>query len=194
MRLFSWLYDRVLVWSHHPHAVRYLAIMSFIESIFFPIPCDVVLAPMVLAKPHKAWTYAAITSVTSVLGGVVGYCLGWLAFDAWVQPAVEYLGYQDRLAAAMQWFEDYGFWAIFLAGFSPIPYKVFTITAGLVLMPFAPFLIASIVGRSARFYLVASLVKWGGATIEPKLRRFVDVIGWAVVLIVIIAVVVNRFL
>lgn len=177
MKLFEPLFDRVLAWSRHPHAERYLGGLSFAESSFFPIPPDVMLAPMVVAEPHKGWRFAFITTVTSVLGGLAGFALGALAFEA-LYPWIEQLGYAEAFARSREWFERWGFWAVLAAGFSPIPYKVFTIAAGALAMPLAPFALASLVGRGARFFLVAGLLVWGGERVEPLLRRYVEWLGW----------------
>ena len=131
MRIFSNLYDTVLRWAAHRHATRYLASLSFAESSFFPIPPDVMLAPMALAVPQRAWFYAGLTTVASVLGGVAGYGIGLLVFDS-LTPFLQTTDYWQDYLQVKQWFADWGFWVILLAGFSPIPYKVFTITAGAV--------------------------------------------------------------
>ena len=188
MKIFSSLYDRALGWSRHPHAERYLGAVSFTESVVFPIPPDVLLAPMTLAMPERWLRLAFLTTVTSVLGGLLGYLLGGLAFEA-VSPWLTRAGYMDEFDAAQAWFELYGFWAIFLAGLTPIPYKVFTIAAGAAQMGLLPFVLGSIVGRGARFYLVAALVRFGGAPIEQHIRRYIDLIGWAVLGLVVIALV-----
>jgi membrane protein YqaA with SNARE-associated domain len=188
MRIFSGLYARVMHWVRHPHAPWYLGGLSFAESSFFPIPPDVMLAPMSLAHPHKAWHYAALTTGASVLGGMLGYLIGLLAFEA-VQPWLEAAGYMPRLQKVQDWFAVWGFWAIFLAGFSPIPYKVFTIGAGAIAMAFLPFVLASAIGRGARFFLVASLMRWGGERMERALHDYIDRLGW----ITLIAAVVVYF-
>ncbi|MEJ2395819.1 MAG: DedA family protein, partial [Candidatus Thiodiazotropha sp.] len=144
MRLFSSLYSRTMQWSRHPHAPRYLAGLSFAESSFFPIPPDVMLAPMSLASPKRAWYFAALTTLASVLGGMLGYVIGHFAFDL-IQPYLHEWGYWQAYQRTQLWFDEWGFWAIFLAGFSPIPYKVFTITAGVISMALLPFLLASAV-------------------------------------------------
>ena len=187
MKIFSSLYDRALGWSRHPHAERYLSAVSFTESVVFPIPPDVLLGPMTLAMPEKWWRLALLTTVTSVLGGLLGFLLGWLAFEA-VSPWLARAGYMDEFDAAQAWFELYGFWAIFLAGLTPIPYKVFTIAAGAAHMGLLPFVLGSIVGRGTRFFLVAALVRFGGAPIEQHIRRYIDLIGWAVLALVVIAI------
>jgi len=187
MKVFSKLYDLVLSWSVHRHATRYLGVVSFSESSFFPIPPDVLLAPMTLAQP-KRWIYlAALTTLTSVLGGLFGYVIGQVAIDA-VMPWLQRIGYLGHFETAQQWFADYGFWAIFTAGFTPIPYKVFTIAAGAASMGLIPFVLGSVIGRGARFFLVAALVRFGGPPIEAHLRRYIDAIGWAVLAIILIAI------
>lgn len=190
-RLFSRLYDLVINWSRHPHAPWYLGGLSFAESSFFPIPPDVMLAPMVLADRQRAWRLALLTTVTSVLGGLAGFMIGSLAID-WVSPWLERLGYIDEFERARDWFVTWGFWAILAAGFSPIPYKIFTIAAGGMSMALVPFTLASVAGRGARFFLVAGLIYWGGETFERNLKRYVDIIGWALVLLIVAAVVVLR--
>ena len=184
MRLFSALYDRALTWSAHRHAPAYLGALSFAESSFFPVPPDVMLAPMVLARPARAMYLAALTTITSVLGGLAGYLIGWFAIDA-VMPLLERFGYVEAFQRAEAWFGDWGFWAILIAGFSPIPYKVFTIAAGSLAMPLLPFTAASIVGRGARFFLVAWLVAWGGPKVEARLKQYIDIIGWVLVIVVV---------
>lgn len=187
-RLFSRLLDQCLEWSRHRHAPWYLGALSFAESSFFPIPPDIMLAPMVLAERRKAWSFALLTTVTSVVGGLAGFAIGTIAID-WVTPLLEKFGYVDAFALAQDWFMRWGFWAILAAGFSPIPYKIFTIAAGAMSMPLLPFSLASIVGRGARFFLVAGLIYFGGEPLERNLRRYVDVIGWVVVALIIVAVI-----
>jgi membrane protein YqaA with SNARE-associated domain len=174
-------------WARHRHAPVYLGTMSFAESSFFPVPPDVMLAPMCLARPERAWRFALLTTLTSVAGGLAGYAIGYFAFEAlapWLQTTKYWTSYQT----AVQWFSDYGFWAVFIAGFSPIPYKVFTIAAGALSMALLPFTLASIIGRGARFYLVAGLMKWGGERMEAALHRYVDRIGWATVALAALAI------
>ena len=181
MRLFSKLYDRVMSWSRHRHAQWYLGGLSFAESSFFPIPPDVMLAPMSMAQPARAWRFALLTTLASVAGGMLGYAIGMFAFDL-IQPFVGEGGrYQDAFEHGKQWFDRWGVWAVFLAGFSPIPYKIFTITAGVLSMAFVPFVIASAVGRGARFFLVAALMAWGGEPMERRLRQYVDTMGWIMI-------------
>lgn len=175
--MFTRLYDLVISWARHRHAPRYLAGLSFAESSFFPIPPDVMLAPMVLGKPSSAWSYAFLTTIASVVGGVFGYLIGWYLFEA-VEPLLHRLGYWDDFQLASDWFDRWGFWVILLAGFTPIPYKVFTIAAGTVHMPLIPFVFGSMIGRGGRFFLVAALLRLGGESFEGRLRANVDRIGW----------------
>ncbi len=187
MKIFSSLYQRAMQWARLPNAPWYLGILSFTESSFFPIPPDVMLAPMSLANPARAWRFALITTVTSVLGGLFGYFIGATLFEV-IEPTLKTSSYWPHYLTAVQWFEKWGFWAIFVAGFSPIPYKVFTIAAGTLSMALLPFTLASIIGRGARFYMVAGLMKWGGQRMEAVLHKYVDRIGWATVALVALAV------
>jgi len=189
MKLFSALYTRVMRWSAHPRAPRYLATLSFAESSFFPIPPDVMLAPMALARRDRAWYYALLTTLASVAGGAAGYLIGYFAFEL-VEPIIREAGYWERYERAREWFDAWGFWAIFLAGFSPIPYKLFTISAGVIAMNFPLFLLASLIGRGARFFLVAGLMVWGGEPMERNLRLYIDRIGWVVILAALVGYVI----
>lgn len=172
-----------MLWARHRHAPWYLGGVSFAESSFFPVPPDVMLAPMCLARPPHAWNFALLTTLTSVAGGLAGYAIGYFAFDA-VEPWLRESQHWESYQSAVAWFDGYGFWAIFIAGFSPIPYKVFTVAAGALSMALLPFALASLVGRGARFFLVAALMKWGGARMEGMLRRHIDRIGWLTILLV----------
>ena len=191
MKIFSALYTRVMRWARHPYATWYLVGLSFAESSFFPVPPDVMLAPMSMARPKRAMFLALLTTLGSTLGGVAGYLLGMLAFDA-IEPLLYQWGYFDGYLQARQWFAEWGFWVVFVAGFSPIPYKVFTITAGVISMAFLPFVLASMVGRGARFFLVAALMAWGGEAMEQRLHKWVDWVGWLTLLAVVIIVVIVK--
>jgi membrane protein YqaA with SNARE-associated domain len=192
VKIFSALYEWTLKWAEHKFAPRILAVLTFAESVFFPIPPDVLLAPMVLAQREKAWKFATLTTVASVLGGIVGYGLGYMMFEPWIQPLITEFGYQARFDKAMLWFSEWGVWVVFIAGFSPIPYKLFTVSAGFLHMAFLPFLLASAIGRGMRFFLVAGVIRWGGAPMEQKIRQWVDVLGWLVVSAIVIAYIATR--
>jgi membrane protein YqaA with SNARE-associated domain len=186
MGIFSAMYDRVMRWSRHQHAPWYLGGLSFAESSFFPIPPDVMLAPMSMAQPRLAWWFASLTTLASVLGGLLGYAIGHFFFGLMEPLVVEGGRYAEPFAATKAWFEEWGVWAIFIAGFSPIPYKIFTISAGVLHMALVPFVIASAIGRGARFFLVAALMAWGGERMEGVLRDYVDRIGWIMVLLAVL--------
>lgn len=192
MALFGVLYEKVMKWAAHRHAQWYLAGLSFAESSFFPIPPDVMLAPMALANTRRAWHLATITTMASVVGGAAGYLIGVFAFEV-IEPWLQQLGYMGRYQLAVGWFDRWGIWVVFLAGFTPIPYKLFTIAAGVISMAFLPFILASFIGRGARFFLVAGLMVWGGSRMEELLRTYVDRLGWSLVGIVVVGAVIYKF-
>lgn len=180
MKLFSTIYDRMMHWSKHKHALYYLSGLSFAEASFFPLPPDVMLAPMSLSKPQLAWRYAAITAIASTLGGVFGYIIGVFGFEL-IYPWIVKVGYEQSYLQAQTWFHTWGFWAMFIAAFTPIPYKLFTVAAGALRMALLPFIVASLIGRSARFFMVAGLMRWGGERMDSVLRKYVDRAGWCVI-------------
>jgi membrane protein YqaA with SNARE-associated domain len=180
MKLFSYLYEHMIGWSLHPHARYYLAGVSFAESSFFPIPPDVMLISMGLAKPKSAWHYALIATLFSVMGGIFGYLIG-LYFMTVIEPYLLASSYAASYEHIRQWFDGAGLWMVVFAGFSPFPYKIFTITAGAMHMPFLiPFVLGSILGRGLRFFIVSGVLFFGGERLENQIRRFIDVIGWMV--------------
>jgi membrane protein YqaA with SNARE-associated domain len=182
--MFEKLYDWLIRWAKHPKAEVALTGFSIAESSFFPIPVDVLLAPMTLARPNRAWRLAALTTVASVFGGVIGYFIGLYSFD-FIQPTLESLGWGAGISKAEELFKNYGVWITFMAGFSPIPYKLFTISAGALTMSFLPFVLASIVGRGLRFFLVAGIVKVVGESYEPLIKKYIEPLGWIVAVTVI---------
>ncbi|MGY6274211.1 YqaA family protein [Methylomonas sp. MgM2] len=191
--MFQKLYDRVILWSKHRHAVKYLFALSFAESSFFPVPPDVMLAPMALAQPKKALRFALWTTLASVLGGMFGYGIGFFLFEN-IEPWLKTTHYWNGYLTAIAWFNQWGFWAVLVAGFSPIPYKVFTIAAGALSMIFAPFVLASFLGRGGRFFLVAILIAAGGEKLESKLREYIDRLGWGLLAIVVVGGLAYRLL
>lgn len=187
MKIFSHMYDRMIRWSKHTHAPYYLGGLSFAESSFFPIPPDVMLAPMSVAQPNRAFWFATITTVTSVLGGILGYLIGAVAFEL-IEPWLQGSAYWQKFELAHMWFDKWGVWVVFVAGFSPIPYKLFTITAGVLSLALIPFILASFIGRGARFYLVAGLLKYLGPKLEPIVMKYIEWIGWLTVLLLVAAI------
>lgn len=180
MKLFTSLYDRTMTWAAHPHAPRYLAALSFAESSFFPIPPDVMLAPMATAEPSKGLRFAFITTIASVIGGIFGYLIGLLAMGM-ISPWLQTTPYWSDFLTAQELFKEWGVWVVFVAGFSPIPYKLFTISAGALALAVVPFLVASLIGRGARFFLVVLVLVWLGPRVEPVVRKYIEWIGWAMV-------------
>jgi len=189
------MYEVCLKWAQHKHATYYLGTMSFAESVIFPIPVDVMLAPMCLSRLEKAWHYAFIATVTSVLGGIFGYFLGMFLFEAMIEPMLHSLGYVEKFNDVRSVVEDNrGGWIVFISAFAPIPYKLVTVSAGIVEMSFAEFVIASVIGRAGRFYLVAGLIVAGGEKMEKKLHQIVDYLGWALVIVAIFGYLLYKYL
>jgi len=187
MKIFGALYDWVLTWSAHRRAPWFLGGLSFAEATFFPIPPDVMLIPMSLAKREKAWFFAALCTVASVLGGVAGYLIGGWAFE-WIQPWLSESPYWDKYLKATELFASWGFWFVLIAGFTPIPFKIITIAAGVSGMPLIPFVLGSTVGRGARFFLVSGLIIWGGDAMASQVRKHIEMIGWVTLLIVVVLI------
>ena len=179
--MFLKLYNRVVGWAAKPTAPYYLAFISFIESSFFPIPPFVLLIPMCIANHRRMWFFAGLATAASVLGGLLGYAIGTFAAD-WVKELFEVCGYLPIYGKIEVWFQKYGAWAIMIAGFSPIPYKIFTISAGIVGMPIVPFFLGSIVSRGIRFYVVAFMAGHSHQRLDRWLKTYVDRVGWWLVL------------
>jgi len=165
------LYDRLLAMAAGPHALWALVAVAFAESSFFPIPPDVLLIPMILARPRDAWRLAAICTLTSVAGGVLGYAIGYWGFDLIGRPILEFYHAMPRYDALKAGFDRWGVWIIILKGMTPIPYKLVTITSGALHFDFAAFVGASIVSRSIRFFLVGLLLWWFGPTVRDFIER-----------------------
>lgn len=191
MKIFGPLYRQTLSWSRHKNASWFLGGLSFTESSFFPIPPDVMLAPMCMASPNKWVRFALIASIASVLGGLFGYAIGVLLLDA-IVPWLQTTHYWSSYETAVQWFSEYGVWAVLIAGFSPVPYKIFTIAAGGLDMSLVPFILASLAGRSSRFFLVGGLMAWGGVKMETVLQTYVERIGWASVVLLVVAILIVK--
>ena len=188
MKLFENTYNALIRFSKLKSASWYLAILSFVESFILPFPPpDMMLAPMAIARPEKAFFLAGITLTASVCGGIVGYLIGAFSFDE-VQSLLIEWGYQPVFDKVTLWYNQWGFWAVLIAGFSPIPYKIFTLSAGALGLAFIPFLLASLIGRGARFFLVAWCLATFGSAIEYKLMHYIERIGWVIVIILIISI------
>lgn len=179
------LYDWVLALSRRPTAERALGVLSFAESMIFPIPPDVMLVPMCVAEPRKALRFATICSITSVLGGMAGYALGmffWDALGPWFFANIH--GFTpERFETIGGWFERWNFWIVFAAGFSPIPYKIFTVSAGVFSITFPMFVLASAISRSARFFLVAALLRKYGPDAQAMIEKHFNLFAIAFVVL-----------
>lgn len=185
MKIFAPLYEKTLAWAEHKNAQWFLGGMSFAESSFFPIPVDIMLAPMALQRPRIWWWLATIATVCSVLGGVFGYLMGYLFF-ATVMSLFEQWGLIELYSSVAARINREGIWILFVASFTPIPYKVATIAAGTLNMALLPFVLVSLLGRGARFFLVAGLVAWAGPKIEPKIHQYIEWAGWACVVLIVV--------
>jgi membrane protein YqaA with SNARE-associated domain len=173
------LYDWTLDLAAHRHARWGLALVSFVESSVFPIPPDVALIPMVLAKRDKAWLYATICTVASVLGGAFGYAVGYFLFDTLGQYILNLYGYQQAYESFSENFNAWGIWIVLIAGFTPFPFKVITIASGVTHLNFAIFMLVSLFARGARFYLVAGLLWWFGPPIKNFIDRYFGILSFA---------------
>ncbi len=164
------LYDRLINLAAGPNAFWALLAVSFAESSFFPIPGDILLIPMILARPRDAWRLAAWCTMASVVGGLLGYAIGYYGFDLIGRPILEFHGAMGRYEALKAGFDKWGVWIIILKGITPIPYKLVTIASGVAHFDLAAFVGASIISRSIRFFLVAALLWWFG----PAVRDFIE--------------------
>ena len=164
------LYDWVLSWTHKKYSSAALFVLAFSESSFFPVPPDVLQIALSVSKPKKSFFYALIASLGSVLGGILGYFIGLFLFDTIGSLIINTLGYQAQFDSVGNLYKSYAFLAILVSAFTPIPYKVFTIAAGFWQVGLLPLITASIIGRSARFFIVASLIYFFG----PKIKEFID--------------------
>lgn len=164
-------YDRVLRLAASPRAPLWLALVSFAESSFFPVPPDALLVPMALARPDRAWRLAAICTVSSVLGGMLGYLIGYAFYDAVALPLIRFYHLETKADAFVAGFQQYGLWIILIKGLTPIPYKIVTITSGLAHFDFGLFVAASAVTRGARFFIVAALLRRFGEPVREFIER-----------------------
>lgn len=165
------LYDWTLRWAATPYALPALAALSFAESSFFPVPPDVLLIALCFSTPDRWLRLALWCTVASVAGGLLGYAIGWGLWDTVGQPLVHFYQGEQVVESVRLWYQEYGFWGVLAAALTPIPYKVFTIASGLMRFDLAPFVLASVLGRGGRFFLVAGLIRLCGARIRPFLEK-----------------------
>ena len=188
MKLFKPLYERTLRWAAHPRAKAILFVLSLCEAVFFPIAPEVMLAPMCLARRDRALRYAAISLGGSIVGMTIGYALGHYALGL-LMPWIEKFGYVARFHDIEQQAREHGFWLLLIAGFTPVPFKIFTLASGAVGMPLLPFFAGAIIGRGKRVFLVAGAIKLGGERAEAALHRWIEPIGWIGLLLFVALVV-----
>lgn len=185
------MYDWCIAAADKPYALWLMGIVSFAESSFFPIPPDVMLIPMSLARPQKAWLYALVCTITSVAGGVVGYAIGALLYDSVGQWIIQLYGYADKVEAFRTAYAEYGAWIILLKGLTPIPYKLVTITSGFANYDLLAFVLLSVVARGGRFFIVAIVLnrygKWIREVIEKRLGLWVAILAGGLVLGFVVA-------
>ncbi len=190
MKIIRRLYDWVLSWANTPYGVPVLAVLAFVEASFFPIPPDVLLMALALAMPLKSYKFALVATLGSVAGGALGYLIGWGMWDLIGGYFYEYV--PGVTAAGFEQvgglFAQYGFWIIFAAGFTPIPYKIFTIAAGVFCINFPIFMLASFVGRGMRFFLVATLFYYFGKPARQLIEKYFNLLS-ILLLIAIIGVI-----
>ena len=180
------LYNKTMALAGHPQAIFLLGAVSFIEASFFPIPPDVMLIPMVLMNPSRAWLFALVATAFSVLGGIFGYIIGTFSYQHIAEPLLYSLGKEAQMVDFSNKYNEIGFWAVITAGISPIPYKVVTIMSGATNLNFAVFLGASMASRGVRFFLVAGLLHFYGHEIRDFIERYLN---WVFMLFVILLVV-----
>ena len=188
------LYDWMMRKAGDERAPVALGVISFIESSIFPIPPDVMLVPMVLARREKAWWYATIATVTSVLGGMLGYAIGYYFYDALGLPILKFYGKEHALDGFISFVHDYGVPAVILKGMTPIPYKVVTIAAGVAKMNLPAFIGASIIARAMRFYLVAGLLYFFGEPIRDFIEKRLSLVTTLFVVLLVGGFVAAQFL
>lgn len=188
------LYNWTIHWAASPRALPALVVLSFAESSFFPIPPDFLLIPMVMALPAQGMRYAAWCTVASALGGGFGYFIGY-SFWQWLgQPILNLYGLQAGYDQAVALFAQYDVWIVAIAGFSPIPYKLFTITAGALHSDFVSFMITSLFARGARFFLVAGLLMWGGERLRALVEKHLEALTMALTVLVVVGFLVVKML
>ena len=188
------IYDWTMDLAAKPNAMLWLAVLAFAESSFFPIPPDVLIIPMVLAAPTRAWRIVAVATAASALGGLAGYAIGLFVFETLGRPILDFYGYFDKFERFQDWYREWGGCIVFAGGFSPIPYKVITIASGSVNLDLATFTVVSVISRGARFLLVAALLWRFGPPIRAFIERWLGPLTLTFVLLLVLGFVAVRFL
>ncbi|MDF1590891.1 MAG: DedA family protein [Desulfobacterales bacterium] len=188
------LYDWVLHWADTPYGTWALFLLAFCESSFFPIPPDILLIALAVAAPKKSFKYALVCSIGSVLGGCFGYLIGWRFMETIGNKIILFYDFGDKFNYIRQLYQSYDAWAVGVAGFTPIPYKVFTISAGAFRINFPVFLFASVVSRSARFFLVGGLIYRFGPKIQAFIEKYFNILAIVFTVLLIAGFVAIKYL
>ena len=176
MKIFQPLFERAIVWARHKNAPALLTFLSFIEAIFFPVPPELMLAPMCVAQPRRGFYFASLSLLGSMAGMFIGYAIGFYAIEM-AMPLIEKMGYAAQFDSIKQEAAANGFWLLLIAGFTPVPFKIFTLASGAVGMPLLPFFFGGAIGRGKRVFLVAGAIRLGGEKAEATLRRYIEPVG-----------------
>lgn len=184
MKIFQPLFERAIVWARHKHAPALLTFLSFIEAIFFPVPPELMLAPMCVAQPRRGFYFASLSLLGSMVGMFIGYAIGFYAIEL-AMPFIERMGYAAQFDSIKQEAAANGFWLLLIAGFTPVPFKIFTLASGAVGMPLLPFFFGGAIGRGKRVFLVAGAIRLGGEKAEATLRRHIEPVGWGACVLLI---------
>ena len=188
------LYDWTMALAARPRAEWALAAVAFAESSFFPIPPDILLIPMVLADRTRAWRYAMVATVASLIGGLAGYLIGAFVFDQVGRPLLEFYGYSARFEEFAAMYNDWGVWIVFTAGITPFPYKVITIASGTTGLDIVVFMAASLAARGGRFFIVAALLYWVGPPVRAFIERRLGLVFTLFVVLLVGGFVVARYM
>ena len=185
--IFAKLYQKTALWAKSPNALKYLYGVSVAESVIFPIPVEALLIPICTVQAKNALRIAFWVTIYSVIGGLLGYALGYFLFNE-IEPWIKTAGYYAAYSQSVELFDEWGVWIILVAAFSPIPYKLFTISAGMLTQSLPIFILASLIGRGGRFFLVALLFRHAGPKIMPYIKKRIELFGWATVVILAVII------
>jgi len=194
MNILRKLYNWTLLKSRHPQAPWFLSLISFTESSFFPIPPDIILIPMIIAKRAKAFFYAFLCTISSVAGGIAGYCIGYFFYSSIGVAIISYYGLTNQFSVFEEYYVLYGIWIVLGAGFTPFPFKFITIASGVFSLNIFLFIIISFISRSLRFYLIAILLKLFGKTIENIIDKYFNLLASLFFILLIGSVFILKFL
>ena len=188
------LYDWVLHWAETPYGMWALFLIAFAESSFFPIPPDVLLIALAISIPTRAFHFAMVATIGSLIGGIAGYGIGMFGYDSIGHPIVEFYHGQEIMQAIKEWYDKYGFWAVLGAAITPLPYKIFTISSGMFSFDFFQFMIASIIGRSVRFFAVAGLIWKFGKPIKGFIDKYFNLLATLFIILLIGGFIIIKYL